>query len=644
MPDTNMCEIYAIFHLNLAFSSVDIDDHPNIISNCYWPLLRLIEDKDIPLGIELSIYTLECIAKNDTHWIDTLKTLVHQNKCEVLACGDSQIIGPLVPADVNQKNIELGLRGYREWLDISPQIAYVNEQAVSMGLLDLYIDAGFKAVVIEWDNPYSHNSEWSRETQYKPQNLLAKSGKSIPVIWNHAIAFQKLQRFAHGEYAQQDYLDYLDKVVTSEHRCFSIYGNDAEIFDYRPGRFKAEPKAQLKEWKRLSTLFTDLSKISKFQWKKPLDVLKNLSNSNPLKLANSAHPISVKKQAKYNIARWAVSGRNDLHLNSSCFKALKALRLKNTPEDIEWKKLCRLWASDLRTHLTEKRYADLPSGTDTPSVITSRSKTVSKIKNTIIHHDALRHRLIVNTRDIKLVLNTYRGLSIDTLAFKDHGFIPICGTLSQGHFDHIGYSADFYSNHVVMELFRDRERVTDLNPSTFDIYQEDEDIVITVQTPALEGGFTKWYRLRKNELLTGFSFSTQERQECSLRLGYITLLNSTVPCWYSAHLGGRELEFFEATNDFDHGAPVSALISSNSAVSATEGICFFGSASLGVELNWDTARCAPLAMISSKKIKDQFLNRFYFSLIEADETLKPGGYLPHFEFSIKPSSIDNANP
>jgi len=44
-------------------------------------------------------------------------------------------------------------------------------------------------------------------------------------------------------------------------------------------------------------------------------------------------------------------------------------------------------------------------------------------------------------------------------------------------------------------------------------------------------------------------------------------------------------------------------------------------------------------MISSQKINDNYLNRLWFSLIEADETLKEDGYLPSFEYSISPCSL-----
>lgn len=638
------CKLYAIFHLNLAFSSIDECEHREVVKRCYWPLLNAIEKNNIPLAIELSIYTLECIAKMDSEWINRLRDLIHQNRCEVLASGDSQIIGPLVPADVNLHNLQLGLHGYERWLGITPAIAYVNEQAISAGVLDLYIDLGFKAVVVEWDNPYSHNPDWTEDTLYRPQRLRAQSGRSIPVIWNRAITFQKLQRYAHGEYTQTDYLDQLKAKITPQHRCISIYGNDAEVFDYRPGRYTTEAVAHHEEWARLESLFNFLDGLNEFEWQNPSELLSEIDDKDPLNSTNAAYPISVKKQAKYNITRWAVSGWNDLYLNSLCYKKLYELRKQNQHNKDEWQSLCRLWASDLRTHLTEKRYSALALPSLNPEKFRFLKKSESsKASQAKILHEKHRHRIYIETESVKFRLNTYRGLSIESLAFAQHDFNPVCGTLPHGYFDHISFGADYYSNHQVMERFRERDRITDLNQVEFDVFSENDVLLITTEIPSPLGKLHKWYRIRGESLSCGFRFDYDERPECSLRLGYITLLNCEQRCWYSTHLGGETPEFFSAESDFDHGSPVSSLISANCAVSATEGICCFGSGNQGVQLSWNPSQCAALVLLSSKKIREKYLNRLCFSLVEADETLKAGGVLPAFEYSIAPTTLEKLN-
>ena len=53
--------LYSIFHLNLMYSSIEIEDRSKVIERCYWPLLKLAEANEIPIGIEMSGHTLEKI-------------------------------------------------------------------------------------------------------------------------------------------------------------------------------------------------------------------------------------------------------------------------------------------------------------------------------------------------------------------------------------------------------------------------------------------------------------------------------------------------------------------------------------------------------------------------------------------------------
>ena len=66
--------IYTVFHLNLAFSSVELSQHADIVKRCYWPLLRLAES-GIPVGIEMTAYTLESINQVDKHWVSTFRDI-----------------------------------------------------------------------------------------------------------------------------------------------------------------------------------------------------------------------------------------------------------------------------------------------------------------------------------------------------------------------------------------------------------------------------------------------------------------------------------------------------------------------------------------------------------------------------------------
>jgi hypothetical protein len=72
-----------------------------------------------------------------------------------------------------------------------------------------------------------------------------------------------------------------------------------------------------------------------------------------LQLESPNCPVPVKKQRKYNLARWAVTGRDNTAINGACERIYRGML--ECP-DANWKELCYLWASDFRTHLTQKRW------------------------------------------------------------------------------------------------------------------------------------------------------------------------------------------------------------------------------------------------------------------------------------------------
>src|SRR3990172_12212738 len=58
-------ELYAVFHLNMAYSSIEEERRADLIRSSYWPLLELAARRRLPFGIEATGYTLEEIARLD---------------------------------------------------------------------------------------------------------------------------------------------------------------------------------------------------------------------------------------------------------------------------------------------------------------------------------------------------------------------------------------------------------------------------------------------------------------------------------------------------------------------------------------------------------------------------------------------------
>ncbi|EHP85497.1 glycoside hydrolase family 57 [Geobacter metallireducens RCH3] len=463
--------LYTIFHLNLAFSSIEEELRPEVVRRCYWPLLRLARDLNLPFGIEITGYTLETVAAIDPAWVEELRELC-SGQCELVGSGYSQMIGPLVPAEVNRQNLRIGNQTYERLLGLRPRIVLVNEQAYSAGLIGHYREAGFEAMVMEWDNPAYHHPQWDPAWRYLPQIAMGQHGEELPVIWNNSIFFQKFQRYVHGELELDDYLALIGRHDNGTTRAIPLYGNDIEIFDFRPGRFTTEAVMEHDEWGRIRELFERLLEEGRFTFIPPsrlLSLLHEPGAGNRLSLESPEAPIPVKKQEKYNITRWAVTGRDDIGINSACQRIHDALLAKGNATDQEWRELCYLWSSDFRTHITPrrwKRYRSRLNSFGRHCGITHLTRLVEGgVEILPPEVSALRegHYLTIETPGVRLKLNLRRGLAFDSLVFSRIHERSLCGTLYHGYFDDITAGADFYTGHAVFET-HGRPKITDLAP------------------------------------------------------------------------------------------------------------------------------------------------------------------------------------
>ncbi|HXI28103.1 MAG TPA: hypothetical protein VNG89_06770, partial [Vicinamibacterales bacterium] len=643
-----MLELFSVFHLNLAYSSIEEAQRAEVVRRCYWPLLRLAERTGAPIGIEASGFTLECAAAADPAWLEALRTLVIGGQCEFVGSGYAQLIGPLVPAAVNAANLRLGHHAYERLLGCRPRLAFVNEQAYSAGLIRHYVDAGYDAIVMEWDNPSRAHPEWDAELRYLPQIAAGQHGEAIPLIWNKAIAFQQFQRYAHGESPLDEYIGYLSRHVAEAPRALAMYGNDAEIFDFRPGRYRTE--AALggdSEWDRIEQVYAAVAQDGRFRLVRPSDVLALAGAPNasrPLHLESPHDPTPVKKQRKYNITRWAVTGRDDLGINTACWRRYAQLADDPHATDEEWRELCELWSSDYRTHITEARWTAYrerlarvvaPLGGRSAEAFALRSASSRRYGNGG-SPEGLRDRnsvqrdgtlITLQTEGVTLVLNARRGLAIHSLAFADAGGDALCGTLTHGYYDDIHWGADFYSAMVVFES-PGHPKLTDLNRVEPEIREDEDGCLVAMATQTTDlGPMTKAIRVTPSSVELTYRFDWAEIPIGSLRLGDVTLQPAAfdrASLFYRTHNGGVQPETFALDGArVAHGDAVSFLVSASHAVGVTAGAIDMGDRRRALRIEVDKTSAALVAMITCQPVRDSYFCRVTFSAAEVDETRRP---------------------
>ena len=96
--------LYSIFHGNLNYSSIPSEMYEKIIDTCYWPLLDLTKQYNFVTGIEFPFNTIKKIQNIDPLFIDELKKLVKQKKCEIICSSQEQVVLPLCPQKLNIQN------------------------------------------------------------------------------------------------------------------------------------------------------------------------------------------------------------------------------------------------------------------------------------------------------------------------------------------------------------------------------------------------------------------------------------------------------------------------------------------------------------------------------------------------------------
>lgn len=649
-----LLQLHSVFHLNLLFSSIPESERPRVVERCYWPLLRLIRDTDTKIALEATGYTLEEIARIDPAWIEEFKALLAEGKTELVGSGYAQVVGPLVPSEVTQHNLSLGLDVYQTLLGVRPLVAYVNEQTYSSGLVPLYKEAGYTALVMEWNNAAGTHPHWDREWRYQMVLVEGTAQATLPLLWNDSVVFQKFQRFAHGESQKETYLEDLFSHVGKSPRTLMLYGNDAEIFDFRPGRFRTEAMLKdLHEWQRIEDLYRTLALDTHVRFRLPREILEEermRTDIPTISLESPEQPIPVKKQQKYNLARWALTGRDSLGINTRCYRIYKALLKKRADEGL-WKRLCYVWDSDFRTHITEERFSGYLSTLEALEADAGVLHVPSFIDTPEGDTPDLDHQSFTITRSwVTSRINVRRGLVLDSLVFSEVSEKSLLGTLTHGYFDHVPFNADFYSGNTVIDV-PGMERITDLELARdVRVTTREHQTIVTGTVPLGSGCVKKRITFddASRTVSVEYDFSIEQLSPAVFHTGLLTFnpeAFNRATLFYATTNGGTDEEVFSLADVLGvRSDPTSLLVSSRSMLGNTRGLLQVGDQDLVVSITTDMSECAALPLLSFDRVGKTYFLRTAFSLSEFDDTtrLRAGSLLQIPPFALHISAQKKA--
>ena len=221
---------------------------------------------------------------------------------------------------------------YGSLLGARPQLALVNEQAWSGGLVAHYLDAGYRALLMDWDNPAAHHPEWPAESALSRRRARAaptaatsrfcgptrSRSRSCSVSRTTTSRWTIIWHFV-ARPARRD----------ARARCASMPATP-RFSIFVPGRYphRGAVARTSRNGHALGSAFAALADARRLPPDRAVGRRLTLAadTDEPLRLETAAYPVPVKKQRKYNLSRWAVTGRDDIAINAACQRIYRALR------------------------------------------------------------------------------------------------------------------------------------------------------------------------------------------------------------------------------------------------------------------------------------------------------------------------------
>lgn len=622
----------------MMYSAIEVAQRKEVIDRCYWPLLEL-SGLGYPLGIEISGLSLEIINDLDPEWVIKFQELIDAKKVELIGSGYSQIIGPIVPHKVNQWNQNLGIRTYEKLLGSRPKIALVNEMAYSSGLVAHYLEAGYEAIIMEWNNPRRCHQEWDSEWRYYHQKAIGSNGKNIKLIWADSIAFQKFQRCVHQESKIDDHIYYLKTHDNNSHRNFPLYSNDVEIFDFRPNRYESESEfSKLNHWKIIIEIY---SRLKSSDWANLIFPSELISKTHPnhsenlISLESPDQPIPVKKQEKYNLIRWALTGRGDLEINTYCYRIYHLLSRNKSKDADLWRELCCLWSSDFRTHITQNRWQQYTARlaafgkmlkVPNPILISETYAPVAlPVINSNLRITEGEFYLQVGNGSMSVSLNKRKGLTVKSCIFNNVSSESLFGTLDHGYYDDISLGADYFSGHAVIESLGEH-KITDLSMTSPMIFVNDDSDKISIRTDGANGNtFQNILTINDKSITFSKAIYLKQRDKARIHPCIFTLNESAwdpKSLYYACSNGHNVMEKYYLNDiNVDHSQSFSLLITAKQGLGTSNGIVEIGDNDKKLIFKHDQSVSALVPYIVFRPVNEgKLLLRLVYSAQEIDET------------------------
>lgn len=576
-----MINLYSFFHLNLNFSA--LDNIPEVLDTAYFNLLNEIDKQEFEIGIEASGYTLEMINKFKPEMINKINYLISKKKIFFIGSGYHQIISPLFPKKFVDKNIELGISTYSNFLEKKPKLYLVNEQVFNNSIISNYTKFNIYDLIID-SNLTLKNLTLNKT--HKPRQYLYNS-KNVNIYWSHTILSQILQDYIYDKINSEEYYKSLEKInLKSGFYCF--YGSDAETFDYRVKRYDYEKNSHKRnEYQRIFKLIENFKNTKKFKFIDFNSITKIKKNYINIK-TDLNNPYLVKKQEKYNVSRWLNTSKYDLYINNLIL--INEKRISNN-----WKLYKReclyLLSSDLRTH---------------PNIF-----KINKANN-IIKKLKLKKLKRLNLSIPKNNNNEYFINKIPSLISSQ----ITCKSFKRSDLVNFKKSNNYYSFHSVIADFEKCKKMTDLNEK---FYQVKNNIFFSKFKNSLISYVKKLdFKDQSVSLSINFKYNKLKKGYIRFPISFLIKKDKKISLSYlSSNTKNEELNYYK---EIDYEYNQYEFFSVNSLIYSTNGKIEISNSKEKIIFQNDINYSNTPFMIKTYNSAKNILFRVYYSLQELDDT------------------------
>lgn len=172
MPET----VAIILHWNTDYAEIPRVELPNVVAKSYQPIVDAFEGFEGTVCFNITGHTIDYLVKHHPELVDQLKALVTVGVVEMVACGYSHPILPLLPLPRIRAQLEGHVKRVEEVFGKRPKGVWPPELAVSPLIL-----AEFDRLGLEWTT-LDHEHVELAQTLGNDVNLFERRDKTVTEV------------------------------------------------------------------------------------------------------------------------------------------------------------------------------------------------------------------------------------------------------------------------------------------------------------------------------------------------------------------------------------------------------------------------------------------------------------------------------